>query len=152
MQRNRSSLLLGGFEDQLLDIISGRHFFGDLLEMRVEGLKIKGIKEEKEEDNRRLSWLIEIKVYDLSGKFIIHFFLLQVNTNVICKGGMRMSFSENLKKKREEKEYTQGELAKLVGVAQAMIAKYEAGIAVPNIVLGVQIAKKLGTTSEELVQ
>ena len=51
--------------------------------MRVEGLNIKGIKEEKEEDNRRLSWLIGKKVYDLSGKFIIHFFLLQVNTIVI---------------------------------------------------------------------
>ena len=92
------------------------------------------------------------KVYDLSGKFIIHFFLLQVNTKVIIKGGMKMSFSENLKKKREEKGYTQGELAKLVGVTQAMIAKYEAAIAVPNIVLGVQIARSLGTTSEELVQ
>lgn len=120
--------------------------------MSVERLKIKGIEEEKEEDNRRLSWLIGIKVYDLSGKFIIHFFLLQVNTKVIIKGGMKMSFSENLKKKREEKGYTQGELAKLVGVTQAMIAKYEAAIAVPNIVLGVQIARSLGTTSEELVQ
>ena len=47
---------------------------------------------------------------------------------------------------------SEGELAKLVGVAQSMIAKYESGIAVPNIVLGVQIAKKLGTASEELVQ
>ena len=63
-----------------------------------------------------------------------------------------MSFSENLKRKREEKTYTQLELAKLVGVAQGMIAKYELGIAVPNVALGVQLAKVLDTTCEELVR
>ena len=63
-----------------------------------------------------------------------------------------MSFSENLKRKREEKEYTQVELAKLVGVAQAMISKYESGVAIPNIALGVQLAKALSTTCEDLVQ
>lgn len=62
-----------------------------------------------------------------------------------------MSFAKNLKDKREEKGLTQMELAKLVGIAQPTIAKYENGIQTPNAVTAVQIAKCLGTTAEELV-
>lgn len=62
-----------------------------------------------------------------------------------------MSFQKNIQRLREEQNLTQEELAKAVGIAQAQIAKYENGITVPNIILGVQIAKKLGTTCEEMV-
>ena len=63
-----------------------------------------------------------------------------------------MAFQINVKKAREKAGISQLELAKAVGIAQAQIAKYETGISVPNIVLGVKIAQKLGTTCEKLVE
>lgn len=62
-----------------------------------------------------------------------------------------MSFAENLKLIRTKKGFSQGELANSVGVAQSTIAQYELGMKFPNIVLGVELAKTLGTTVEKLV-
>ena len=47
--------------------------------------------------------------------------------------------------------YSQKELAKLVGISQQVVFSYEMGVRVPNIILGYQIAKKLDTTVETLV-
>lgn len=62
-----------------------------------------------------------------------------------------MSFAENLKLIRTEKGISQAEVAKSLGVAQPTIAQYELGMKVPNIILGVELAKTLGTTVEKLV-
>lgn len=62
-----------------------------------------------------------------------------------------MSLSQNIKRLREQKELTQGELAKMVGISQPMIAQYEMGIKIPSVAVAVELAKKLGTTCEELV-
>ena len=62
-----------------------------------------------------------------------------------------MSFAENLKLIRTEKGISQNELANSVGISQPMIAQYELGIKFPNIILGVELAKTLGTTAEKLV-
>lgn len=62
-----------------------------------------------------------------------------------------MSFAENLKLIRTEKGISQNELANSVGISQPMIAQYEMGIKFPNIVIGVELAKTLGTTVEKLV-
>lgn len=62
-----------------------------------------------------------------------------------------MAFSDNLRQLRIQKNFTQPELAKLVGVAQPTFAQYESGIRVPNIIVGVKIAEKLETTAEELI-
>lgn len=62
-----------------------------------------------------------------------------------------MSFSNNLKRLREEKELTQEELAKRIQVAQPTIAMYERGTKLPSILVGVDLAKVLNTTCEELV-
>lgn len=62
-----------------------------------------------------------------------------------------MSFSNNLKRLREEKELTQAELAKRIQVAQPTIAMYERGTKLPSILVGVELAKVLNTTCEELV-
>lgn len=62
-----------------------------------------------------------------------------------------MSFSENVKSLRERKRFTQAELARLAGVMQPTIAQYEIGIKVPTIVIGVKLAKNLGTTCEGLI-
>lgn len=63
-----------------------------------------------------------------------------------------MSFSENLKKARESKGITMADLAECANIAPQQIAKYESGISFPNIVIGVAIAKRLGTTAENLVE
>lgn len=63
-----------------------------------------------------------------------------------------MAFSANVKKYREKQGYSQEELAKYIGIAQAQIAKYETGVTVPNIVIGVKLAQRLGTTCEKLVE
>lgn len=63
-----------------------------------------------------------------------------------------MAFAENLKKLREEKGYSQAELAEKVGIAQSMIAQYERYMKVPTIIVAVDIARVLGTTCEELVK
>lgn len=47
--------------------------------------------------------------------------------------------------------YSQKDLAKLVGISQQVVFSYEMGVKVPNIILGYQIAKKLDTTVEKLV-
>ncbi len=62
-----------------------------------------------------------------------------------------MSFAEKVKKLREEKGLTQAELANMIGIAQPTIAQYEKGMKVPTIITGVDLAKKLNTTCEELV-
>jgi len=62
-----------------------------------------------------------------------------------------MAFQKNIQRFREDKQLTQEELAKAVGVSQPQIAKYENGVSVPNVIVGVQIAKTLGVTCEELV-
>lgn len=63
-----------------------------------------------------------------------------------------MAFAENLKRLREKTGMTQNDLAVDVSVSQSMIAQYERGMKLPNIVTGVQLAKILGTTVEKLVE
>ncbi len=62
-----------------------------------------------------------------------------------------MGFSENLRKRREERKVSQIQLAELVGVSQGLISQYETGICQPSVTLGVVIAKALDVTAEELV-
>ena len=62
-----------------------------------------------------------------------------------------MAFSDNVKRLRERKNYSQSELAELVGVSQQVIADYEKGKKIPNIVTGVDLARKLDTTVEQLL-
>ena len=63
-----------------------------------------------------------------------------------------MAFGDNLKRLREERHLTQQELAYRVGVTQPMITQYEKYMKVPTIIVGVEIAKVLNTTCEELVK
>lgn len=63
-----------------------------------------------------------------------------------------MSLSENIAKCRKEKGYTQAELAEKLEIAQPNVAQYEKGLKIPNMITGVELAKVLGTTCEELVK
>ena len=62
-----------------------------------------------------------------------------------------MGFADNVKRLREEKDYSQAELAKMVGVSQPMINDYEKGRKVPTVITAVDLARKLDTTVEQLV-
>lgn len=62
-----------------------------------------------------------------------------------------MAFAENVKKLRTEKGLTQQELAALVEISQPTLAQYEKGLKLPTILTGVVLAKRLGTTCEQLV-
>lgn len=62
-----------------------------------------------------------------------------------------MAFAENVKRLRIEKGLTQAELANLIGIAQPTLAQYEKGLKLPTILTGIALAKRLGTTCEELV-
>lgn len=63
-----------------------------------------------------------------------------------------MAFSDNLKKLRVMRGVSMQELSECAGIAQQQIAKYESGTNVPNVITGVAIAKRLGTTVEKLVE
>ena len=62
-----------------------------------------------------------------------------------------MGFADNVKRLREEKDFSQAELAKMVGVSQPMINDYEKGRKVPTVITAVDLARKLDTTVEQLV-
>lgn len=62
-----------------------------------------------------------------------------------------MSFADNMRILREQKNLTKTELAQLVGVTHASISYYESGQKMPNAVIAAKIAKKLDTTVEKLV-
>lgn len=62
-----------------------------------------------------------------------------------------MAFAENLKAFREGKSLSQAELAEMTDVSQPMIAQYEKSRKLPTIIVGVNLARALNTTVEELV-
>ena len=68
------------------------------------------------------------------------------------KEGGKMSFADNIKRQREKQNISQKELAETVGVSQQAISLFEQGMKVPGIITAVDIAKKLGTTVEKLVE
>lgn len=63
-----------------------------------------------------------------------------------------MAIGENIKKLREMRGISMAELAECAGIAQPQVAKYEAGLTVPNAISAVAIAERLGTTVESLVK
>lgn len=62
-----------------------------------------------------------------------------------------MSFADNVKRLRLVKNYSQSELGALIGVSQQMIADYENGRKKPTIENCVDLARKLDTTVEQLL-
>ena len=59
--------------------------------------------------------------------------------------------AQNLERLRTERQLTQEELAKRVGVSQPAIAQYEAGTATPRLFVTIRLANALSTTVEELI-
>lgn len=63
-----------------------------------------------------------------------------------------MSVSENIRRFREEKGISQAELARQVGVTQAMICQIERGTKIPSLPLGAEIAQALGREVANLLE
>ncbi|MBQ3442149.1 MAG: helix-turn-helix transcriptional regulator [Selenomonadaceae bacterium] len=58
--------------------------------------------------------------------------------------------NHTIKAAREQSGKTQAQVAKEIGIAKAAYQRYECGKVIPNAIMGVKIAKALGTTSEKL--
>lgn len=56
----------------------------------------------------------------------------------------------NLKKRRNELKLTQRQVAEKIGIVYQLYQKYENGLILPNVKIGIKIAKVLKTTVEEL--
>lgn len=63
-----------------------------------------------------------------------------------------MAIGANIKRLREEREYSQNELSKLLGISQSLLWKYERGETLPNVVNAAKIAGFFGLTVEELMK
>ena len=61
-----------------------------------------------------------------------------------------MKFSEKLRKFRKENGLSQLDIAEKLGITQVTVAQYETSGKVPNVFMGLKIAKLLGTTVEAL--
>lgn len=60
--------------------------------------------------------------------------------------------AKNLERLRTERQMTQEELAKRVGVSQPAIAQYERGTLTPRLYVTMRLATALHTTVEELIK
>lgn len=63
-----------------------------------------------------------------------------------------MALADNLTKLRKQKGLTQEAVAESAGVTKQAVNKYEKGKMIPNGIVLVDIADKLGTTCEYLVK
>ena len=61
-----------------------------------------------------------------------------------------MKEDTTIKAAREQSGKTQVQVAKEIGIAKAAYQRYECGKVIPNVIMGVKIARALGTTSEKL--
>lgn len=62
-----------------------------------------------------------------------------------------MGVGSNIRRRREEKEMTQRELARQVGITQAMLCWIERGTRNPSLQVGNEIAKVLQCRVEDLL-
>lgn len=62
-----------------------------------------------------------------------------------------MSFAENLIELRKYHNYSQEELAEMIGVSRQTMSKYETGESLPDIVKSKQLANVFGVTVDDLI-
>ncbi len=60
--------------------------------------------------------------------------------------------SENLKKAREEKNWSQQKVAESVGVTQVALHYFETGVKVPSVPVLMELSRVLGKTMDDLVK
>lgn len=64
---------------------------------------------------------------------------------------MIIPFGENLRKLRNERQLTQAQLAKRVGVSDSMVALYETGDRLPSLSSLIDIARVFGVSTDFLL-
>jgi len=62
-----------------------------------------------------------------------------------------MDFKDKISKLRKERELSQKQLAKLVGINSSQIVRYESGKSEPTLSVIKNIAKTLGVSADELI-
>ena len=65
---------------------------------------------------------------------------------------LKLSFSRNLKARREKKQFTQAQLARMIKSSQSRVAKMEAGDPTVSLDLLVRSLLALGTSKRELAR
>ena len=65
---------------------------------------------------------------------------------------LMFKLGKNVKRIREQKEMTQGDICRAVGFDRAQISNIEAGKGNPTLATIEKIAKALGVTSDELLK
>ena len=75
---------------------------------------------------------------------------LDLSEEEVAYVDLKLTFSENLKKRRQQKNYTQVELAKLLKSNQSRVAKMEAGDPSVSLDLLVKSLLVLRTTKKDL--
>ena len=63
-----------------------------------------------------------------------------------------MNIGMNIKNRREKLGITQKQMVENLSLTQSMIAQVERGTKIPNMILGLAIARMLGCTMEDLVE
>lgn len=63
-----------------------------------------------------------------------------------------MSVGANIREKREKLKISQTKLAESIGISQSLMAQFERGSKIPNMMLGRDIARVLQCDLEELVK
>lgn len=67
------------------------------------------------------------------------------------KKGEKMSFSENLIELRKYHDYSQEELAEMIGVSRQTLSKYETGESLPDIEKSKLLADVFSVTIDDLI-
>lgn len=65
---------------------------------------------------------------------------------------MSDKLAKNIERLRTERQMTQEELARRVGVSQPAIAQYERGTATPRLYVTIKLAEALSTSIEKLIE
>ena len=63
-----------------------------------------------------------------------------------------MSFSTELRKRRREKNISQSELGRVIGVTQSIVSSYESGVYRPTFECLLRISKALECSVDDLVK
>lgn len=63
-----------------------------------------------------------------------------------------MSVGANIKERREKLKISQSKLAEAIGISQPLMAQFERGSKIPNLMLGWDIAKVLQCNLDDLVK
>lgn len=75
----------------------------------------------------------------------------RLNPETVTSGSRRYAFPERLRSLRHERNWSQSEVAKRIGVERSLIANYEASINQPTLSTALKLTELFGITLDSLV-